>query len=119
MPCYNTAGTRIDYCVLHVQWVGLFFEITEILPLVGILEKTPRNTFPWHYPALLCGYLVTSLLIASSACYWPAFMHPPPILRGQRSHAYLMSFNGRILYLARRGTEHSVKWCLLLYIKIP
>ena len=28
--------------------------------------KTPRNAFPWHYPALLCGYLLTNLLIT---CY--------------------------------------------------
>ena len=38
--------------------------------------------------AIPCSYLLTNLLIASSAFYWPAFMQPPQSCRGQRSHAY-------------------------------
>jgi len=33
------------------------------------------------YQALLCGGLPTSLLIVSSALYWPTFVHPPHSLR--------------------------------------
>ena len=37
--------------------------------------------------AVLCGYLLANLLLASSALSWCAFMHRPRSLRGQRSHA--------------------------------
>ena len=50
----------------------------------GIFKNNTQNTFLWHYPALLCGYSLTNLI----ASYWPAFIHPPRSLRGQRSHAY-------------------------------
>jgi len=30
-----------------------------------------------QYQSLLCSYLLTNLLIASSALHWPAFMQPP------------------------------------------
>ena len=65
-----------------------------------ILKKTSNNIFPWQYQSLLCGCLLTNLLIFSSALYWPAFVHPPPTVFGSKSHGYLMSFNGRILYIA-------------------
>ena len=53
-----------------------------------------NNTFPRNNTRLYCVAICLLTYSASSALYWPSFMQPPRSCRGQRSHAYLISFKG-------------------------
>ena len=51
-----------------------------------------KSFFHSRTPALQCSYLPGNTFIASSSLHWVCVhAHPPRSLRGQRSHAYLIS----------------------------
>ena len=67
----------------------------------GLDYEMDYGIYIFHSTTQLC-FVANQQLMASSALYWPAFMQPPQSCRGQRSHAYLISFNGCILYIANK-----------------
>jgi len=66
----------------------------------GLVYGMDYGIFIFHSTTKLC--FVANQLMSSSTLYCPAFMQPPQSCRGQSSHAYLISFNGCILYIASK-----------------